>query len=273
MGYIYKIVNDVNDKIYIGQTRNEIKYRWQHHLWKGHHPEKLDTDYPLYRSMRKYGFEHFHIEVIEKIENDNLNEREKYWIQYFDCVTPKGYNCSFGGDGVEKFNSNEILAFFNSTGKKNASETARQFGCSIQTVLKILEANDLSGQGQYQPVYQIDRNTGEIIEEFSSLKEAQEAVHIGRTQLWSAVNGEAKTAGGYIWCKIQDYDNFNIDNYIDNKNLAIRCIEENKTFPTISAAVKWLKETGRAAKAYNANISKVCDIPNRTAYKFHWSSI
>jgi hypothetical protein len=68
--------------------------------------------------------------------------------------------------------------------------------------LKILEANDLSGQGQYQPVYQIDRNTGEIIEEFSSLKEAQEAVHIGRTQLWSAVNGEAKTAGGYIWCKI-----------------------------------------------------------------------
>lgn len=100
-------------------------------------------------------------------------------------------------------------------------------------MLKILEANNLSGQGNYQPVYQINKETGEIIEEFSSLKSAREATKISRTQLWEAINGEAKTAGGYIWCKVSDYDNFNINNYIDNKNLAIYCVEEDKSFPSI----------------------------------------
>lgn len=35
MGYIYKITNHINGKVYIGQTRNLIEYRWQHHLYKG----------------------------------------------------------------------------------------------------------------------------------------------------------------------------------------------------------------------------------------------
>lgn len=32
MGYIYKITNDINDKIYIGKTINTLKERWTQHL-------------------------------------------------------------------------------------------------------------------------------------------------------------------------------------------------------------------------------------------------
>lgn len=273
MGYIYKITNNANQKIYIGQTRNLIKYRWQHHLWKGNHPEKPDTDYPLYRAMHKYGVENFQIEEVEETTDELLNEREIYWIQYYNSYVPNGYNCDLGGAGASKFDHQEILDYFLNEGKKNASETARYFGCNITTVLKILEENNLQGQGQYQQIYQIDINSGEIINKFNSLIEAQKAVNIGKTQLWYAVNGRAKTAGGYAWCKTEDYVNFQLQNHIDAKKVKIRCEETNQTFDSISDAVNWLKENNYAINPTTANISKVCNGQRKTAYKFHWSKV
>lgn len=48
--------------------------------------------------MRKYGIENFHIEQIEEVANDQLNEREKYWISYYNTYFD-GYNSTLGGDG------------------------------------------------------------------------------------------------------------------------------------------------------------------------------
>ena len=61
MGYIYKIVNDINGKIYIGQTTRTIQERWKEHI-----KESLGTraNHPIYRAMRKYGNEHFQIHLI-----------------------------------------------------------------------------------------------------------------------------------------------------------------------------------------------------------------
>lgn len=48
--------------------------------------------------MRLYGLEHFMIEPIEKdIPNEQLNEREQYWISYYDSFH-NGYNSTIGGD-------------------------------------------------------------------------------------------------------------------------------------------------------------------------------
>lgn len=270
MGYIYKITNNINNKIYIGQTRNPIKYRWQHHLWKGQHPEKPDTDYPLYRAMRKYGITNFHIEELEKIPDTELNTREQYWIKQFHSYVPNGYNCDFGGEGTSKFDHQEILDYFLTIGQKNASQTAKKFGCSLVTVLKILEDNNLEGLGKYQPIYQIDIKNGNIINEFESLCSAQKTMNISKTQLWNAIHGYAKTANGYAWCKIQDYDDFILINHVDNKKKRIRCIEANIIFDSISEALKWLKENNYSNNPSSGNISKVCQGKRKTAYKFHW---
>lgn len=157
MGYIYKITNLLDNKIYIGQTKNLIKYRWQHHVWKANHPEKEDTDYPLYRAMRKYGINNFLIEELEQIDNNELNEHEQYWIKKLNTYVPNGYNCDFGGAGASKFDHQEILNYFLSDGEYNASKTSRHFNCSLVTVLKILENNNLKGTGHCQPIYQIDK--------------------------------------------------------------------------------------------------------------------
>ena len=61
MPYIYKITNTINNKVYIGKTVASIEERWKEHChdYKRHRCEKR----PLYAAMRKYGVEHFQIEL------------------------------------------------------------------------------------------------------------------------------------------------------------------------------------------------------------------
>ena len=86
---IYKITNLLNEKIYIGQTKQPIERRFIQH-------SKADS--PLGQAMRECGLENFTIEVIERCENQiELNEREKFWIKILKSKSPNGYNLSNGG--------------------------------------------------------------------------------------------------------------------------------------------------------------------------------
>lgn len=78
MGYIYKIVNDINNKVYIGQTTLKIKERFYQHISSARN-SKINTH--LYYAMRKYGIEHFQIQLIEEVDDNLLPEREQYWIK------------------------------------------------------------------------------------------------------------------------------------------------------------------------------------------------
>ena len=96
MGYIYKITNQINQKIYIGLTRETIEERWKSHIKKAkQYPNRY-----LYNAMNCYGYENFVIEPIEECSNDILDEREIYWISYFNSTNPDiGYNLTEGGGG------------------------------------------------------------------------------------------------------------------------------------------------------------------------------
>ena len=94
MGFIYKIWNEENDKLYIGQTSVGIKTRWSAHL-----KNYLTNNAVIYRAMRKYGAGSFHIEQIEECDNSLLDEREKYWIEYYDSYK-NGYNSTPGGTAL-----------------------------------------------------------------------------------------------------------------------------------------------------------------------------
>lgn len=56
---------------------------------------------PLYNAFRRYGKESFVIEVICTAESpDKLNELEQHFIKHYDCMVPKGYNLTSGGDSA-----------------------------------------------------------------------------------------------------------------------------------------------------------------------------
>lgn len=98
---IYKITNQVNNKIYIGQSKR-IKERWQEHLRSGQ-PEKYsikerDSKVPIHLAMQKYGVENFKFEIIEECLEEELNDKERYWISYYNSNNKeKGYNLTIGG--------------------------------------------------------------------------------------------------------------------------------------------------------------------------------
>ena len=90
--YIYIIRNFINDKVYIGQAINP-KQRF-----KGHIQDKDRKQYSsaIDGAIKKYGAENFYYEIIEG-PIANFNEREIYWIKFFNSLTPNGYNILEGG--------------------------------------------------------------------------------------------------------------------------------------------------------------------------------
>lgn len=88
---IYIIKNDINDMVYIGQTKN-VKSRFQSHC----KPSSAVTGELISKAILEFGKEHFVCEVLES-QVENYDEREKYWIQKYNSIFPNGYNISSGG--------------------------------------------------------------------------------------------------------------------------------------------------------------------------------
>ena len=88
---IYKITNKINNKIYIGQSVNP-QHRWNQH--KNRMKNNTDNSI-LHKAMRKYGIENFDFSILGWFED--YNDKEKYFIKYFNSLTPNGYNILEGG--------------------------------------------------------------------------------------------------------------------------------------------------------------------------------
>lgn len=94
MASIYKITNTITNQIYIGKTTKTIEERFQRHIYMS-----KTTDTYLYRAMREYGTESFTIELVEEAPVDDISQRECYWIEALQAITPIGYNLTQGGTG------------------------------------------------------------------------------------------------------------------------------------------------------------------------------
>lgn len=91
---IYKITNEVNGKVYIGQS-NDIKTRWNHE-----HGGKSTKNISLKKDIEKFGLENFKYEIlIEEIDLNKRNLLEKEFIKKYNSINPElGYNVSTGGN-------------------------------------------------------------------------------------------------------------------------------------------------------------------------------
>lgn len=201
MGFIYKIYNDINDKVYIGQTSLTIEERFSSHIKKSRTAVGQKTH--LYRAFNKYGIEHFFIEAIE--ETENLSEREQFWIKHYDSYN-NGYNSTLGGEGVPKLDYDLVVELYQKY--QNASEVARQIGgsdrhaiCKILKArgVKVISTEEISRRKNSKPIGQYNKNTLELIATYPSATEAGRAIGKTAPHIIKCANGTRKTAYGYVW--------------------------------------------------------------------------
>lgn len=97
---IYKIENLINHKVYIGQSIH-IEKRWKEHCI----PSAKSL---VGKAIQKYGKENFSFQIVEECEEHLLNEKESYYIQYYQSLIPKGYN-------IEEKDTERVQFFCNYT--------------------------------------------------------------------------------------------------------------------------------------------------------------
>lgn len=200
MGYIYKITNTINGKVYIGKTERSIEQRWQEHLKFA--STELNEQRPLYNAIRKYGVNNFIIEVVE--ETKDVNEREQYWINYYNSYK-EGYNATLGGDGKTLYDYDYLVALYEK--EQNVTKVAKICGCSEHHLSKILQAKGIQILTQQEvnkkrglKILQYDKQ-GNFITGYFSAKEAARAIQKpdATSHITAVCKGIRKSAYGFIW--------------------------------------------------------------------------
>jgi len=203
MGEIYKITNKINNKNYIGQTTKTTNVRFAEHL-----KDMWNHVSPLYHSMHKYGIQNFSVDCLEECEDENLNERESYYISLYDSYR-KGYNQTLGGGGNRKKPFDKALIYQLWCEGWVIAHIAQRV-CSKGEYVKDFLIYDMGvaesdihqrwliSQGA-KPVYQIDFGTRTIIESYESLSDAARKVGGTSSRIRDVCSGATLSAYGFYW--------------------------------------------------------------------------
>ena len=137
---VYKITNLQNGKGYVGKTSGTVEGRFAKHKKNALKGMKRH----LYSSMNCYGHDSFAVEELETCKSeDELNERERFWIRELDCRHPNGYNMTDGGDGgntLRDWSEEDRKALYKAQGEKRRGKRSDEFKHVMSEASKIREA-------------------------------------------------------------------------------------------------------------------------------------
>lgn len=304
---IYKITNTLNDKCYIGQSI-DIQTRWTQHIYAGTHNIARLNKSKFYQAIKEDGIENFSFEILELLSREELNTRERYWIQYYDSYK-NGYNSTPGGYGESSwFFDPELIQSLWDDGYC-ISEIAHFVNCSVVTVGRRLknyknyspeesykrtverriyrnfEINqrrsyklDEINNNSCKKIYQYDLN-GKFLREFSSIKEAGLLFNTnsknGYRNIYEALKNKQPYAYGYLWSlnKVDTLPSYNTK-IRWNSNKKVKCIETQQKFDSLNEAAKWCGlSSGKIIGTFLSGKRKSAGKHPITNQKLHWQLI
>lgn len=221
---IYRILNKINGRIYVGSSVVLEKRKSCH--WSKLKSGKHDNKY-LQSDWRKCGEEAFFYEILEYVEEHLLIEREQYWLdKYWDeqkqCynirkIADRNVGVVFSDEVKKKLSLSHIGKVSPRKNKKLSEETKHKISQSlkgrspsietIEKIKKTLKGRNINAK-QRQALITLSENRkksilqydGDILlKEFSSTTEASKITGINRTAIVQCLKQRTKTAGGYGW--------------------------------------------------------------------------
>lgn len=246
MGYIYKITNDVNNKIYIGLTTTSLEKRFKQHLknakyyntkyWNKYNMGKSH----LYSAIQQIGSNHFKIEEIEQCNTlDELKRQEDYWIITLNTTNNKiGYNINRGG----------ICPNF---GRKPSKETLIKYS--------------LAQKKRYSNMSEEKR------------EKLLKNISLGHKNFWKNISNERKQQEYKKLEYMRSRRDWNkLKQSVSNaKSKTVFCIELDETFKNSFEAAKRIIQFKPELKIENCSstIRKAAIGIRKSAYGYHWKQI
>ena len=218
---IYKHTNNINGKVYIGQTGRSIASRW------GKNGQYYKQCSKFWNAIQKYGWHNFSHEIL--VDNiptrDEANRIEQYYIEVIYDSVKNGYNISKGG--FDKSYCEKIVYQLDAdlkliTSYASAAEAERLTSIDRGSISKCCKGRAITAGNFYwcfaddyprytarkkstvlsreTPVEQLDIKTNEIIAQYKSLSEAARILNIASgAHIGHCCAGHRKTAYGYKW--------------------------------------------------------------------------
>lgn len=278
---IYIIKNDINDKIYIGQSIDSEK-RFKSHCKKscGKKSDKRSIDYAIYQ----YGEEHFWYEILEEA-TPNYNKRERELIKQYNSLYPNGYNLMRGGEDppiyrgednpVSKLTNIQIqeIADLLKNTKEPLQTIASKYNISKKQILRINQGTSRKIKGETYPLRSEPNMNGKLTE-----KDVDEIIHLLKySYLFS---GEIGAKFGVTEHAISGI-NKGLEHRRDNEKYPIRewksCGERNFTYEQVTTIIDRLKNEkisiNKMAKEYGVHPNSIYMINSGTSKKYRREGI
>ena len=241
--YIHR--NIINNKHYVGLTRQKPEERWRHDGFG------YKSQIKFWNAIQKYGWSNFeHLIIATNLTEQEASELEQQLIKSLNSIK-NGYNISPGGSTTN--HSQETLEKMRQSmlGKTHTEETK----------IKISQAKEKDKK----PVKCIE--TGIIYESGSY---AAKMTGIDKSSISKCCQGQIYSAGGYNW----QYVNKELSNKyaltkqmnINKAKKPIKCLTTGKVYESVTAAAK---DTNSDA----SNITKVCNGKYKTTNNLKWCFI
>ena len=245
MFQIYKISNNLNNKVYIGSSI-DVERRWRQHKEASINEKDHHYNYPLMIAFRQFGVDNFTFEIIDTLPDyQTMIKAEHNWIIKENCVVPNGYN--------QTDNTNSPM--FDPNVAKKMSDTKR----------------DKYGKR----VSEIDLN-GNIIDVWGSLAEAGEKTGLDRFKISDVCNGRRLTTGDRVFRFLDEEENIIIPevkvNQVQTNRITktsrkvIKMDDNNNILQTYDSVALAAADNNCDASA----ISKVCKGKRNKCGGFKW---
>ena len=272
MGYIYKITNLINKKSYVGKTSLPLQYRLAEHKRNFF---CVRDEMVIHKAMFKYGVENFDFEELEQCDETILNEREQYWIRYYDTYE-NGYNSTLGGEGSPKYDYQVFYSMWEDG--KSIKEISELTNAERHTITKALKMLDISEEEIKS------RSLGRRVEQYSldgNFIKTHDSVSLAAREIGNALPGNIQSccqgihpsAYNYLW-KFED-ENISVSHLVERyKKTGKGMKKEVEQYSLDGEYIQTHSSCREAARSINApyhvGISACCIGKQKSAYGYKW---